>query len=206
MAFAIWPSSRSARGTPSTRSWRAWATGCGRAECCAATAHALDWIGVNYYTRVRVGWPPHRRAADRSARWRGRLHRFWLGNLSRGSVRRLRRAGRWGKPVVVTENGISDTDDDQRPGVHRRASAADPAGDSGRGRRTRVYALDALDNFEWSEGIPSASGWPSSTWRRSADAAAERSALRRDRARERASDAVLGRHRSLLADGRFSVT
>ena len=69
-----------------------------------------------------------------------------------GLYRVLRHVGQFGMPVVITENGISDADDDQRAGyivdhlreVHR--AIAD-------GVDVRGYMhWTLLDNFEWAEG------------------------------------------------------
>ena len=64
-----------------------------------------------------------------------------------------------------------------------------------------------MDNFEWSEGFTQRFGlaeFDQATFSRTPRPSAR---LYGEIARENAlSDAVLGRHRSLLADGRFSVT
>jgi len=64
----------------------------------------------------------------------------------------LRRVARFGKPVLVTENGIADADDDQRPtyiAAHVRQMHRAVAD----GVDLRGYMhWSLLDNFEWAEG------------------------------------------------------
>ncbi len=114
----------------------------------------LDWIGVNYYFRIFVRWdvlpwrffePPEM----------GPHHKTEYGweIYPKGLYRVLKRVGRLRKPVIVTENGIADADDDQRTRylvAHlRQAHRALREGVDLRG-----YVHWALiDNFEWSEGF-----------------------------------------------------
>ncbi|MGI9147358.1 MAG: glycoside hydrolase family 1 protein [Chloroflexota bacterium] len=112
------------------------------------TLARLDWIGVNYYSRTLVGLPWPRNHARQS---RG-LTDFGWEIYPQGLYDVLLRVGGYGKPVIVTENGISDRDDDQRPSylvahlrqVHRAISA---------GVDLRGYMYwSLLDNFEWAAG------------------------------------------------------
>jgi beta-glucosidase/6-phospho-beta-glucosidase/beta-galactosidase len=65
----------------------------------------------------------------------------------------LKRAGRLGKPVIVTENGIADADDDQRARylvAHlRQAHRAMQEGVDLRG----YIHWSLTDNYEWAEGF-----------------------------------------------------
>ena len=120
---------------------------------------SLDFIGVNYYTRLRVslrrqddGRPkllqptPGAEVSDS-----GRYGPY--GEIyPQGFYRVLRRAAQLGKPIYVTENGLPDADDDQRPRfllTHlAQLQRAISEGLDVRG----YYHWSLVDNFEWAEG------------------------------------------------------
>jgi beta-galactosidase len=65
----------------------------------------------------------------------------------------LRTAGSYGLPLIVTENGIADADDDQRPGYivdHLRVLR--DAMRAGTARVRGYFHWSLMDNFEWAEG------------------------------------------------------
>ncbi len=116
----------------------------------------LDWIGLNYYTRELVAFD-HREAAQMFGR---RFHPEDAELLDggygefypQGMDRALRRLARLGLPIYITENGIPDSDDDQRPRhlithlhqVWKVIQNNVPV----RG----YYHWTLVDNFEWAAG------------------------------------------------------
>jgi beta-glucosidase len=120
---------------------------------------SLDFVGVNYYSRQRVSL---------RARNGGRLNVLQptpgaeISDLGRngtygevyaeGMYRVLKRAARLGKPIYITENGLPDADDDQRPRfllTHlAQVQRAIEQGVDVRG----YYHWSLTDNFEWAEG------------------------------------------------------
>jgi beta-glucosidase len=124
----------------------------------------LDWLGVNYYQRYRVG-----------AKIRNILHNFFPGipaNVfyqvtrpglqkgpgpwgeihARGLFESLRAVARYGVPLFVTENGIPDEHDKNRPRfilthLHQLWEALK--------HEIPVYGYyhwSLVDNFEWDKG------------------------------------------------------
>ena len=117
----------------------------------------LDWVGLNYYTRDVVAFD--RRASQ--AMFGRRFHlpdaelldggygELYPQGLSRFLLRRLARLK---LPIYVTENGIPDSDDDQRPRallahLHQLWWAL-----QGCVPVLGYYHWTLVDNFEWAEG------------------------------------------------------
>jgi beta-glucosidase len=120
---------------------------------------SLDFWGLNYYSRQRVGL---RNTDGGRLSWLHLTPGAEVSDSGRngpygevyptGFYRVLTRVGALGKPIYITENGLPDADDDQRPRfllTHlaqvRRAIAA---GVDVRG----YYHWSFTDNFEWAEG------------------------------------------------------
>ncbi len=121
---------------------------------------SCDFLGVNYYTRERVAFDASRRdelfmrrfpspGAETSDQGRD-------GNYGEiypeGLYRALSRAARLGKPIYVTETGLPDTDDEQRPRflITHLAQVARAIADGADVRG--LYHWTLTDNFEWADG------------------------------------------------------
>lgn len=126
----------------------------------AARGGALDWLGLNYYTRALVSWRPHGTALLLGADWPGedpggprRFSDMGWEIWPRGLELVLRRFARLGVPLVVTENGLATRDEALRVrflldhlAALRRALEA--------GVQVRGYFWwSLLDNYEWAEGF-----------------------------------------------------
>lgn len=120
---------------------------------------SVDFLGVNYYNRRRVSLrgqgggrlrvlqtTPGAEVSDA-----GR-HGSYGEVYPPGMYRVLKRAAGLGKPIYVTENGLPDADDDQRPRfllTHlSQVQRAIAEGVDVRG----YYHWTFVDNFEWAEG------------------------------------------------------
>jgi len=121
---------------------------------------SVDFWGANYYTRQRVGITPggdprQRRFLQLTPGWEvsdsGRSGPY--GEIyPEGLYRALRRMASLGKPIYVTENGLPDADDDQRP-RHLLTHLAQVQRAIAEGVDVRGYYHWSLtDNFEWAEG------------------------------------------------------
>jgi beta-glucosidase len=120
--------------------------------------NSYDYCGINYYTRASL-------KADRR-----KCGHYWIDDTQapegikvtqmgwqiypEGLYRTLRAVWkRFGKPILITENGIADDTDDQRPcyivehlaQVHRALQEGIPI--------LGYFHWSFLDNFEWREGF-----------------------------------------------------
>lgn len=116
-------------------------------------AGSFDFLGVNYYTRFYVKFPPGR----------GLLEEGWGpeatvsdGNYGEvyayGLYHIIRQVLRYNKPIYITENGIPDSDDDLRPAFildhlrqiwHALTFCYPVMG---------YFHWSLVDNFEWDRG------------------------------------------------------
>ncbi|RJQ07751.1 MAG: glycoside hydrolase family 1 protein, partial [Bacillota bacterium] len=121
-------------------------------------AGSWDYVGLNYYTRNRVRFafdpangfgeavePASVGAEVSSLGWELYPHGLYLA---------LRRMARYGRPVIVTENGISARDGDDAQRVRYIRTHLDAVERARRdGVRVDGYLYWTLmDNFEWAEG------------------------------------------------------
>lgn len=128
---------------------------------------SLDFTGVNYYTRERVSLTRGGQGAGEGATGGyldilGPTPGAEVSDYGRngtygeiyaaGIYRVLKRLARLGKPLYITENGLPDEDDDQRPAFllsHlAQVQRAIAEGTDVRG----YYHWSFTDNFEWAEG------------------------------------------------------
>lgn len=118
-------------------------------------AGALDWFGLNYYTRWLVdalGPVPH--VARPGAPLNDLGWELWPEGLERA----LRAVGRLGRPVLITENGVADAKDALRPrAIVEFAEALHRALAGGVDVRGYLH-WSLLDNFEWADGWHGAFG------------------------------------------------
>lgn len=109
-----------------------------------------DWVGLQYYTRVRVDAslpnvhaPAPAGAETTQMGWE--VYPAGFGQM-------LRSIGRVGLPVIVTENGIATTSDSQRIDfLASHLGELKSALDAGIDIRGYLY-WSAFDNFEWAHG------------------------------------------------------
>jgi beta-glucosidase len=120
---------------------------------------STDFVGLNYYGRLRTSLRSRNGSRLRVLQLtpgievsdRGRNGPY-AEVYPEGMLRTLRKVAQLGKPIYITENGLPDADDDQRPRfllthlaqVHRALRE----GIDVRG----YYHWSFIDNFEWAEG------------------------------------------------------
>ena len=116
----------------------------------------LDWIGLNYYTRELVAFDRTRSEALFSRRLHGDDAEMLDGGYGelypQGMMRCLERLAQLDLPIYITENGIPDDDDDQRPRhllthLHQLWHAIQRCYPV-----MGYYHWTLVDNFEWAEG------------------------------------------------------
>src|SRR5262249_14931627 len=111
---------------------------------------AMDWYGLNYYTRWMVRsltTAPHvaRRGVPRNdLGWE-----LWPEGFERARVD----AGRFGRPLPVDENGVADEKDAIRPRAIMEFVEAMHRALSGGVKVLGYLHWSLLDNFEWADGF-----------------------------------------------------
>jgi beta-glucosidase len=149
MAFALWPLQALRPWSPIDQAIALIGDWLWQGRVMRRNLAALDWIGVNYYSRTFVGWPwPSGDGVGSRER-----SDFGWEIYPEGLYTVLKRVARYGKPVVITENGIADADDDQRPAyIVAHVKEMHRAIQSGVDLRGYMH-WTLLDNFEWAEGF-----------------------------------------------------
>lgn len=121
---------------------------------------SLDFVGLNYYSRQRVVLP-----GGRNSDGRGFLRPTPGAEVSddgrngtygeiypEGLYRALERVAGLRKPIYITENGLPDADDDQRPRFLLAHLVQIQRFIANGGDVRGYYHWSFTDNFEWAEG------------------------------------------------------
>ena len=118
--------------------------------------HTLDWIGLNYYARDLIAPDRKQRRALLGRQLHAEDAELLDGETGEfypyGIFRCIQRLSRLGVPIYVTENGIPDDDDDQRPRyllthlhqIWRAIQLSYPV--------MGYYHWTLADSFEWANG------------------------------------------------------
>jgi beta-glucosidase len=119
----------------------------------ANAPNTLDFIGVNYYSHYAYKFDfDFKKAAESIAVEGEEMTDMPYTIYTEGIYRAIEDAAKLKKPVIITENGISDAKDDRRDKYIRQSlyavSKAIKDGYDVRG----YYYWTLLDNFEWAEG------------------------------------------------------
>jgi beta-glucosidase len=116
-------------------------------------AGSFDFVGINYYTRFYVKFPPGKDVIDKQ--W-GPDALVSDGNYGEvypyGLYRAIKHVLRYKKPIFITENGLPDARDKQRPAfimdhlrqIWQAISFCYPV--------MGYYHWSLVDNFEWDRG------------------------------------------------------
>jgi beta-glucosidase len=130
-----------------------WPLGRGRMDKVAGT---MDFYGLNYYTRDRVSFSlgqAHNLFARRQLSPDAEPLDNGYGEFyPHGLLRAIKMAAAYNRPIYITESGLPDADDDQRPRhilahLHKTWAAI-----QGNIPVMGYYHWSLIDNFEWERG------------------------------------------------------
>jgi beta-glucosidase len=121
----------------------------------SSLAGSLDFVGVNFYSRLHVSCPARTRVLTRfdyrDPRGRGLTDNGW--EVSPESFAPLLSdAASLGLPVLVTENGLADGDDSRRSSFLRSHAAALREAEAAGVPVAGYLHWSLVDNFEWLDG------------------------------------------------------
>jgi beta-glucosidase len=116
---------------------------------------SLDFIGLNYYSREMATFDFRRRSSYFGSFFAHPEHPKTAAGWEiypQGAYRALKFLSKFGKSILVTENGVADEQDELRPSflishlkeIHRAMQEGAPV--------HGYFHWSALDNFEWAEG------------------------------------------------------
>lgn len=112
-----------------------------------AIAKQQDFIGLNYYNyyNVHVLRGFYQSGKNKSD--------FGWEVYPEGIYQALKKLTRYSKPIYITENGIADADDNQRPDFIRDSLRAVHRAITEKVDVRGYFYWSLLDNFEWTEGF-----------------------------------------------------
>lgn len=127
----------------------------GRGEYIAEAKNSLDFIGLNYYTRDMVTFALRSATtavARNTARAGADSDAFGWELYPEGLYRLLKELAVYSKPIYVTEHGLADATDAQRPAYLVQSVAAMWRAVQDGAPLRGYFHWSLLDNFEWAEG------------------------------------------------------
>ncbi|MCU0238022.1 MAG: glycoside hydrolase family 1 protein [Pyrinomonadaceae bacterium] len=119
----------------------------------AEAPQTLDFIGINYYSHFAYKFDFDFKKATQSIAVEGEeMTDMPYTIYTEGIYRAIRETSKLKKPIIITENGISDAKDDRRAKyIKQSLYAVSKAMKDGYDIRGYYY-WTLLDNFEWAEG------------------------------------------------------